>query len=159
MAMKGCSVFPKAPALLRLHHQTVWCHIQDTHLVGGLTPAELHSVYSTTPADWANIDRALSGATTLVQSGPGSNSNEGVLCIPQSSSITGTSPSDCLLSYQDTHWRGPYPSTEVQSVYSTAPADWTRQSLSLFIFSLSFIFTLVNPNGKIHLMTSLFLAN
>ena len=25
--------------------------------------------------------------------------NEGVLCIPQSSSITGTSPSDCLVSY------------------------------------------------------------
>ena len=25
--------------------------------------------------------------------------NEGVLCLPQSSSITGTSPSDCLVSY------------------------------------------------------------
>ena len=33
------------------------------------------------------------------QSGPGSNGNEGVLCIPQSSSITGTSPSNCLVSY------------------------------------------------------------
>ena len=32
-------------------------------------------------------------------SGPGSNRNEGVLRIPQSSSITGTSPSDCLVSY------------------------------------------------------------
>ena len=40
------------------------------------------------------------------QSGPGSNGNEGVLCIPQSSSITGTSASDCLVSFQDTHWRG-----------------------------------------------------
>ena len=45
-----------------------------------------------------------SGATTLGQSRPGSNDNEGVLRIPQSSSITGTSPSDCLVSYQDTHW-------------------------------------------------------
>ena len=45
---------------------------------------------------------SLSGATTLGQRGPGSNSNEGVLCIPQNSSITGTSPSDCLVSYQDT---------------------------------------------------------
>ena len=45
------------------------------------------------------IDRTLSGATTLGQSGPGSDGNEGVLCIPQSSSITGTSPSDCLVSY------------------------------------------------------------
>ena len=33
------------------------------------------------------------------QSGPGSNGNEGVLCIPQTSSIAGTSPSDCLVSY------------------------------------------------------------
>ena len=28
------------------------------------------------------IDRAVSGATILGQSGPGSNSNEGMLCIP-----------------------------------------------------------------------------
>ena len=48
------------------------------------------------------IDRALSGATTPGQSGPGSDGNEGVLHIPQSSSIAGTSPSDCLVSYQDT---------------------------------------------------------
>ena len=38
----------------------------------------------------------LSGATTPGQSGPGSDGNEGVLRIPQSSSIAGTSPSDCL---------------------------------------------------------------
>ena len=42
------------------------------------------------------IDRALSDATTLGQSGPGSDGNKGVLRIPQSSSITGTSLSDCL---------------------------------------------------------------
>ena len=36
MAMKGCSVFPKAPALLGPHHQTVLCHIQDIHWVGVL---------------------------------------------------------------------------------------------------------------------------
>ena len=45
-----------------------------------------------------------SAATTPGQGGPGSNGNEGVLCIPQSSSIAGTSPSDCLVSYQDTRW-------------------------------------------------------
>ena len=45
------------------------------------------------------IDRARSGATTQGQSGPGSDSNEGILRVPQSSSITGTSPSDCLVSY------------------------------------------------------------
>ena len=41
----------------------------------------------------------LSDATTPGQSGLGSNGNEGVLRIPQSSSIAGTSPSDCLVSY------------------------------------------------------------
>ena len=40
-----------------------------------------------------------SGATTLGQSGPGSNNNEGALHISQSSSITGASPSDRLVSY------------------------------------------------------------
>ena len=35
------------------------------------------------------------------QSGPGSDGNEGVLRIPQTSSITGASLSDYLVSYQD----------------------------------------------------------
>ena len=39
------------------------------------------------------------GATTPGQSGPGSDGNEGVLRIPQISSIAGTSTSDCLVSY------------------------------------------------------------
>ena len=50
------------------------------------------------------IDRILSGATISKHSEPGSDGNEGVLHIPQSSSMTGTSPSDCLVSYQDTLW-------------------------------------------------------
>ena len=45
------------------------------------------------------IDRTLSGTTTTGQSGPGSDDSEGVLCIPQISSITGISASDCLISY------------------------------------------------------------
>ena len=45
------------------------------------------------------IYRTLSGATTLDQSEPGSDGNEGILCIPQSSSITEASLSDCLVSY------------------------------------------------------------
>ena len=76
------------------------------------------------------IDRALSGATILGQSEPGSNGNEGVIRIPQSPSITGTSPSDCLVSYPGHSWRGgSYPSEEVQSVYSTAPADLASQRM------------------------------
>ena len=42
---------------------------------------------------------ALSGATTLGQSGLRSDGYERLLRIPQSSRITGTSPSDCLVSY------------------------------------------------------------
>ena len=52
------------------------------------------------------IDRTLSGTTTLDQSGPGSNGNEGVLCIPQSFSITGASPSDCFVSCTGTFMGG-----------------------------------------------------
>ena len=45
------------------------------------------------------IDRTLSGATTLGHSEPGSDGNERVLRIPQNSSITGASASDCSMSY------------------------------------------------------------
>ena len=72
------------------------------------------------------IHRTLSGATTLGQSEPGSDANEGVLCISQSSSITETSSSDCLVSYSG---HSSYPSAEMQSVYSTAPANWASENL------------------------------
>ena len=59
------------------------------------------------------------------QSEPGNGGNKGVLSIPQNSSIAGTSPSDCLVSYLGHPLvGGSYPSAEKQSVYSTAPADW-----------------------------------
>ena len=45
------------------------------------------------------IDRTLSGTTILGWSEPRSDGNEEVLRIPHSSSITGASPSDCLVSY------------------------------------------------------------
>ena len=51
-------------------------------------------------------DRTLLGATTPGQSGPGSDGNEGLLRILQSSSITGTSPSGCLVSYTGHSLRG-----------------------------------------------------
>ena len=73
----------------------------------------------------------LSGATTLGKSGPGSNGNEGVLCIPQSPSITGTAPLDCLVSYPRHSLGRSYPSADVQSVYSTALADWAMKIISI----------------------------
>ena len=72
------------------------------------------------------IDSTLSCATTLGQSEFGTNGNEEVLHIPQSSSITGTSLSDCFMYIQDTRGWGSYPSAKKQSAYSTAPADWAK---------------------------------
>ena len=62
------------------------------------------------------IDRTQSGAITQGQCGLGSDGNEWVLCIPQSSSITGASPSGHSLDES-------YPFAEMQFVYSTAPAN------------------------------------
>ena len=44
------------------------------------------------------MDRTILGDTTPDKSGRGSNGNEGVLSIPQISSITGASPSDYFVS-------------------------------------------------------------
>ena len=73
------------------------------------------------------IHRTLSSATTPGQSGPGSDGNEGVFNIPQIFSITGISPSECLVSYPG-HSLGEFfpPSAEMQLVYFTAPVNWAR---------------------------------
>ena len=73
------------------------------------------------------IDKTQSGITTPGQNWPGGNVNEGVLCIPQISYVTGDSPSDGLVSYTGhSLGRMSYPSVEMQSVYSTAPANWAN---------------------------------
>ena len=70
----------------------------------------------------------LSGATTLSQSGYGSDYNKGVLRTPPNlripSIITGAWPSDCLESYTGHSLRKYYLSTEMQLVYSSVQADW-----------------------------------
>ena len=91
------------------------------------------------------INRTLSSATTPGQSEPGSNGNEGVLCIFQSSSITATLPLDCLMIYPGHSMVGvSYLSAEMQSVYSTAPADWS-------IYFIYFIIIWLNLNGSLHI--------
>ena len=70
------------------------------------------------------IDRTLSGATTPDQSGSGSDSNVGVLCISQSSSIIGTSQSDFLVSYPGRLLEvGVLRLCRVYSTASTQPAE------------------------------------
>ena len=70
--------------------------------------------------------KTLLAATTPGQMGPKSDGNEEVLCIPQSSSITGASPSDFLVSYPGHSLAGSYYSAEIQSVYSTVLIDWAE---------------------------------
>ena len=71
-------------------------------------------------------DRTLSG-------GPESDGNKGVLCISKSSSITGASPSNGLVSYLGHSLGESYSSAETQLVYSTVPADWAKHYWSLTI--------------------------
>ena len=74
------------------------------------------------------IDRTLSGATTPGQSGPGSDG------LPQSSSITGTSPSDCLVSYPGHSFAGVLP-LRIDAVYSpSCLGKWYRWSFIILIF-------------------------
>ena len=75
------------------------------------------------------IDKTLLGATTPGQSWPGSDGKKGLSHIPQSSSITRAFPLDCLVSYTRHSLGKAYPSAEIQSVYSTATADWTQFNL------------------------------
>ena len=79
----------------------------------------------------------LSGATTPGQSLLGSNGNEGVLCIPQSSNIIGTSLSDCLVSYPGQLLAEFYSSAEMQLVYSAAIANWANCSIGPIVWTLS----------------------
>ena len=65
------------------------------------------------------IDEILSGATSLESCGPGSDGNEGLLRIPQSSSINGASPSDYFVSYPGPSFGESYHYADRQSVYST----------------------------------------
>ena len=73
------------------------------------------------------IDRTLSDITTLGQCGPGNDGNEGVLHIPQRSSITGTSSSDCLVSYPGHLLREFSSSAEIQTVCYTGLLNWAKK--------------------------------
>ena len=68
------------------------------------------------------IESTISGATIPSQSGPGRDVNKGILCIPESSSISRSSPSRTLIGFGEVS----HSSAEMQSVYSAAPADWVN---------------------------------
>ena len=142
MAMKGSSAFCKAPVLLEPHHQIVLCNIKDTHwgmdltsraLIGrGILP-QRHSLGEGSylkDTHWAR-DRT---SRTLIGRG----------IVPQGHSLGEGSY------LKGTHWardltsrtligrgilpqghslgEGSYLYVEMQSVYSTASADWAKVS-------------------------------
>ena len=83
------------------------------------------------------MDRTLSGATTPGQSGPENDGNEEVLRILQSSSITGASPSDCLLSYLGDTLVRSYPSAEnVVRVFYSVPLKLVSQTTTIDLLIL-----------------------
>ena len=76
------------------------------------------------------LNRTLTGTTSLVQCGRGSNGKERVLHIPQSFKI-GDSPSNFIS--KKLVLRGSYPSAEIHSVHFIARAD--RRVISLYFSS------------------------
>ena len=80
-----------------------------------------HSLNNKTSSIWP-IDRTPSDATTPGGSEPGSNSNEEILYIPQSSRIW-ASPSDCLVSYSG-HFLGEDEGGSCLWCILSALADW-----------------------------------
>ena len=88
------------------------------------------------------IDMILSGAAALGQSGLESNGNEGVLCVLQSTSITGASLADSFVPYPGhSLGRGSYPSAELQSEYSSALTGWADKVLCYFLKNCSWLNT------------------
>ena len=59
----------------------------------------------------------------------GAMAMKGYSTFPQSPSITGTSPLDCLVSYTGHSLGESYPSAEKQLLYSTAQTDWENDQL------------------------------
>ena len=88
------------------------------------------------------IERTLSGVATPGLRGPRINANERVLCIPQSSSITGASLSDCLISYPGQSLPGRFTPLQGYSRYFNSPSQlglqWKCNSfLCVFFFKFT----------------------
>ena len=104
-----------------------------THIGGGsYLSAEIQSVYSTVPTDWAT-GHTLAGDLTSQQrfsrcnrqslsTGPQDTRWRGIL--PLCRDAVGVFDSPYRLGHRTHVGGGSYPSAEMQSVYSTVPADW-----------------------------------
>ena len=96
-----------------------------------------------------SIDRTVSDASTLGQSKPGSNGNEGVVRIPQSSRITGALPSNFNVKSLTIVGWGAYPSVGMQSLYSIAPVDRAgTNEAKIHVKNLTFDMTLYDSKQQ-----------
>ena len=93
------------------------------------------------------IDRTLLSDSTSGESGLGSNSNEEVLDIPQSSSITGASLSDCLVPYPE-HSLG-------ESCHSAQVIGRVNTPLSFFLYPFFLPFFLSTLYTSKHRLTAI----
>ena len=100
MEMKGCSAFPKAPTLLQPQPTGQHTILFSVSIVSMSKTVLFQAIQFSTSMQfisiWAGVvapDRVLS----MGQSGHGIDGIDGVLLLPQRSSITQTS--DCLVSY------------------------------------------------------------
>ena len=80
---------------------------------------------------WPIDRRTLSGANTLGQIEPGSDGNEEVVSILQSSSITEASSSDCLVSYPRYSLRETYPYVEIAGGVVCSPSQLGQVNLGI----------------------------
>ena len=120
----------------KLNGSKYWNHLNDQTTLFQTIQYSIIIQFKCETSIWP-IDRTLSGATTLGQNEPGSDGNKGVLRISQSSSITGASPSDCLVSYPGHSLGESYLFAEMQLVYSRLPANMTRYGEISLLFHYS----------------------
>ena len=67
--MKGHSVFPKAPALLKPHHQIILYHIRDIRWEGGFSPLQRCSLCILLPQSTGPTGHSLGESYKDVVSG------------------------------------------------------------------------------------------
>ena len=107
--------------------------MSKTLLFQAIQFSQIIQFFISMPLDLFNPLRGpLSLTTTSGESGPWNDGNKGVFHIPQSSIISGTSPSDCSVSYPGQSLGRSYPCAEKQSVSSTAKVDWAIHDLVCF---------------------------
>ena len=96
------------------------------------------------------IDRAFSGTTILGQIRPGSDGNDGVLRITQSSSNTGTSPSYWLVSYTEHSFEGGGPTLLQRSSRYIPQPQPTGQWINWPFWQTNILFYAIGWGFRIH---------